>query len=301
MNALCIGDPIDYGNLGLGNQLMTTMSNALLAYLFGRCLVVRSPLLRAAFDFPEFVHSSFPHGRSILELPVLNGRKHLITALVRRDVSYHYQTRWWHAKNILNKEITDHFNVTTVEKAMHAVGAVLFSSPSRVVSLQTNALMKQHSLLTAVHLRTFADSKCPLPGRLTYGDCGQCVPKRTIRCIRTLAFGPAVIFGDNPTLVARVARDGDVNESSFFGQTSKTLTVSTIKSGYELLDPVVIWNTLRLSKVRVGSSGSTFSKSAMLVSGIHTGDILVDLRCQKTFPSDGDLFACRSARWTDLV
>ena len=174
MNELCIGDPIDYGNLGLGNQLMTTMSNALLAYVFGRCLVVRSPLLRAAFDFPEFVHSSFPHGRSIRELP--SGRKQVIPALMH-DRSYHYQTRWWHAKNLFKKEIKEMFNVTTVEQAMHAVGEQLFSSPSRVVALQTNALMKQHSLLTAMHLRTFSDSKCPLPGRLSYETVVNAFPK----------------------------------------------------------------------------------------------------------------------------
>jgi len=292
----CLGDPLDHGVNGLGNQLMAAMSTALVAHLFDKCMVIQSPLLRAAFHLPAKVLPAFPAPFTVQRLP-----DESITRLSRALSSRteHYETRWWWSKDHFKDEIKARFNVTHVEQAMHAMGAWLFSTPR--ASMSTIFLMRRYRIGAALHLRTFSDAKCPL-GNVSYGDCGQCVPHRSVSCINRVRLKNAVVFGDNPSLIEKVTRSTFKNESTYFGRdTSKTVASSRIHDTNAMLDPMVVWNTLRLARVRVVSSTSTFSKSVLLVSGIQRRDMIVDLRCKKDHRTDGELFTCRRVVWQDLV
>lgn len=277
---------------------MAAMSTALVAHLFDKCIVIRSPLLRAAFKLPSTVLATFPDEFPVLRMPDESPPR------LRRALSsqfQHYETRWWWIKDHFKDEIKLRFNVTHVEQAMHTMGVWLFSTPRILISRTTTFLMRRHKIGAALHLRTFSDAKCPL-GNLRYGDCGQCVPHRSVSCIHRLQLKNSVVFGDNPSLIDEVTRSTFKNESTYFGRdTSKTVTSSRIVGTNSLLDPMVIWNTLRLARVRVVSSTSTFSKSVLLVSGVRKRDIIVDLRCKKDHHTDGHLFSCRRVVWKDLV
>ena len=294
----CLGDPLDHGVNGLGNQLMAAMSTALVAHLFDKCIVIQSPLLRAAFHLPTKVLTVFPAPFTVLRLPGESITR-LSSALSSRIE--HYETRWWWIKDHFKDEIKERFNVTHVEQAMHAMGAWLFSTPRASISKSTIFLMRRYRIGAALHLRTFSDAKCPL-GNVPYGDCGQCVPHRSVSCINQVRLKNAVVFGDSPSLIEKVTRSTFKNESTYFGRdTSKMVASSRIHDTNAMLDPMVVWNTLRLARVRVVSSTSTFSKSVVLVSGIRRRDMMVDLRCEKDHRSDGDLFTCRRVVWQDLV
>lgn len=299
-NSACIGDPLNHGVNGLGNQLMTMMSNALLAVVFNRCLVIQSPLIRSVFDLPDWIRSEFPDRPFILP----EGRTRLYKALLDSTVSY--ETRWWWHKDHFKREINSAFNTSTVERAMHIVGKEMFSSPSKDVMQNLNFLLERRKAFQwmAFHLRTFSDAKCPL-GKTSYGDCGQCIPTSSLNCVNALRYQTkkhALIFGDNKRAMEFVAQPGDLLEEEFFQRnTSKQVAESTMK-GQSALDPAIIWNIMRLAPGRVISSTSTFSKSALLCSQrLRKNDIIVDLRCNKAHPSDGALFSCGNVRWSHLV
>tara|TARA_B100001989_G_C24520871_1_gene455790 strand:- start:328 stop:1278 length:951 start_codon:yes stop_codon:yes gene_type:complete len=299
-NSACIGDPLNHGVNGLGNQLMAVMSNALLAVTFNRCLVIQSPLLRSVFVLPNWIKSEFPD-RPLL-LP--EGRTRIHKALQYSSVSY--ETRWWSHKDHFKREINSAFNTSTVEIAMHIVGKKMFSSPSKDVMKDLTFLLERHhaSQWIVFHLRTFSDAKCPL-GKKRYGDCGQCISTNSLNCVNALRYKTnkhALIFGDNKRAMQYVAKLGDLFEEDFFKRNTSKIVADSTAKGQTALDPAIIWNLMRLAPGRITSSTSTFSKSALLCSKrLRKNDIIVDLRCSKAHRSDGALFSCRNVKWSDLV
>lgn len=297
-NIGCLGDPIDHGLNGLGNQLMSMMSNALLAIWFKRCLVIRSPLIRSTFILPHWIKSRFPH--KPLHLP--EGRLQIEQAF--RFSTRSYETRWWYHKDHFKTEINSFFNTSHVEIAMHIVGEYLFSSPVAKVMRNVDFLLKKHNAhrWMAIHLRTFSDAQCPL-GKQRFGDCGQCIPKKSLKCVNAMRTHiPALVFGDNARAINYVYRNNDLIEEELFARNTSKLVAESKITGQSALDPVIIWNIMRLAPRRVVSSSSTFSKSALLCSKtIRKKDILIDLRCKRVHVSDGKLFTCRHVKWTDLV
>ncbi len=296
----CIGDPVNHGVNGLGNQLMAEMSNALLAILFSRCLVIRSPLVRASFKLPSWVRSDFDE--RVRPRPLPEGRSQLVAAFKKRSVPW--ESRWWRHNDHFSAEIKALMNTSSVQAAMHTVGSILFSVPSVRVYQQLNVLIRKMGRedFVAMHIRTLSDARCPL-GKLSYGDCGQCVSTAALKCVREKRRRTsAVIFGDNARTIDSLVVSGDLREEELFGRNTSKLVAGSTSAGTVGGDPAVIWHILRTAPSRVISSTSTFSKSALLCSNhIRRSDLIADFRCWKDHPSDGMLFSCRLPKWRDLV
>ena len=269
------------------------MSSALLAALYGRCLVIRSPQLRAAFDIPPWVRHDFPPGK-VEKIPG-GVRASMLTRLLKMPSQV--ETRWWH-QHTLERRLTQANNVSHIQRAMQIMGRRLFGQPAAAVKETIDRLMLRHQLvrhrLVVVHLRTFAELTCS--GGFELNDCGQCIATRSMACIaQFLRNRRAIVFTDAPRFASQhVVRSFDMTETAFFG---KNTSMRLERSNSATIDSAVIWHMLRGGTSRIVTGISTFSKSALLCSNVQTTrDLIVDLRCRKTWPSDGDLFSCKAAR-----
>ena len=204
-------------------------------------------------------------------------------------------------------------NPETRTRAVAALGAVdydaaraqtfrtLFSAP--VVPLMRDAWTFQ----SAVHLRTVSDVACH-----TYDDIRACrrVCLRTaaLECVVQHARPPVLILSDSAVASAQLkrafadhgVRDGVWDESAVADARNHSAHSRRAAHG-----AMQLWTAFAMAERRFASGISTFSKAALLARPAlrpEQHDFVVDTRCFKGHPSDGELFTCRPASLSaDLV
>ena len=156
---------------------------------------------------------------------------------------------------------------------------------------------------TVVHLRTQSDVRCS-----TYTNmraCSNaCVRPEAIACVVQNSLPPVLILSDaahvSATLKTALEANGigDVHEEDAVVSNAQNHSAASYEAATAT---ATLWTAFfKATRVRIGSSVSTFSKSALL-AGHHWPktspplDFVVDTRCSKHHEVDGELFACRRA------
>ena len=165
------------------------------------------------------------------------------------------------------------------------------------------ALAPPVAFRTAVHLRTYSDVACHTYGNIR--DCNRaCLREDALACVVANAVPPVLVLSDSAIagerLVRMFAERGvrDVFDESVVVDARNHSALSH-RAAYQTLR---LWTAFSGAERRFASGVSTFSKSALLSRGPGAADFVLDTRCFKAHPSDGDLYTCRSASLSrDLV
>lgn len=265
-------------NGGFGNWLYISVEVALLVATRD-CALVLPEILGHWFEFPSYV--ALDDSRMCGE----------IRNMQRASGNAHTRRR-----------VTAAMDFSTFDDARAHVFRELFSHPKPTL---TNA-----SFATVVHLRTYSDVRCS-----TYSDlrsCNRaCVRPEAIACIVQNSLPPVLILSDaahvSATLKAAFAAEGieKVYEEDAVVPNAQNHSASSYESAAAA---ATLWAAFFQAKhVRIGSSISTFSKSALLAGHRRRKsdpsiDFVVDTRCVKGHESDGELFSChRASVRRDLV
>lgn len=260
---------------GLGNWLYISVEVALAAAATNHTLALPS-VLHAQFNLPADVKRVTPECQQIRNMQHTSGSRRL------------------------RKMATRALGDATFAQARARMFRYLFSTPRAPTS---PALPK---VGIAVHLRTVTDVYCK-----TYTDIRSCRQS----CIRsvvlvdlahmiktTLPHRPIVVMSDSrrvsEQLIAQFGTGEDIHDESWLANASDHSGFSKA-AGRRAMH---LWIAFSRANVRVASSPSSFSKSALLsVPNPNSRDYVVDPRCTKAHRSDGDLFTYRKASLTDLV
>lgn len=257
-------------NGGFGNWLYISVEVALLVATRD-CALVLPEILGHWFFFPNYV--SLDDSRACGE----------IRNMQRASGNAHTRRRVMAAMDF-----------ATFDDARQHVFRELFSHPKPTL---TNA-----SFATVVHLRTYSDVRCSTYNNLR--ACNRaCVRPEAIACIVQNSLPPVLILSDtahvSATLKAAFAAEGvaDVYEEDAVVPNAQNHSASSYESAAAA---ATLWTAFFQAKnVRIGSSISTFSKSALLAGRRKKSDpsidFVVDTRCAKGHESDGELFGCRRA------
>jgi uncharacterized membrane protein len=260
---------------GLGNWLYISVEVALAAAATNRTLALPS-VLHAHFNLPADVKRVTPECQRIRHMQHTSESPRL------------------------RKMATRALGEATFAQARAKMFRHLFASPRAPTS---PALPK---VGIAVHLRTVTDVHCK-----TYTDirsCRQsCIRSEVLvdlaRMIKTtLPHRPIVVMSDSrrvsKQLIAQFGTGEDIHDESWLANASDHSGFSKA-AGHRAIR---LWIAFSRANVRVASSPSSFSKSALLsVPNPNSRDYVVDPRCAKAHHSDGDLFTYRRASLTDLV
>lgn len=161
--------------------------------------------------------------------------------------------------------------------------------------------------VVAIHLRTVSDTRCKTHTNIRLCE-GACVRQKSLQCLISTLVNldttsrSVVVMSDSLKLsvqvvqLMRAAGIADVYDESWILNASN-------HSGHSMQSAKVgisLWTLFARSPVRFATSGSTFSKSALL-SFPSKHSYLIDMRCEKARASDGALFTCKEARLKDLV
>lgn len=277
----CIGDPLNHGVNGLGNQLYAIANNAVLAQKYNAMLAISSPIVRSTFSAPRSLPRTCERAREWSH-----------KALMHRNVS----TRWWYWEADTTQPLRP--------RAMHDLFAGRYSKWVQHELHRIRATLPP--LYTVIHLRTWPDRYCG--SKQMIGMCGQCLPTRTLECVHKSVLGTvALLFTDydGDAMRERLVNRGNTveyrTEREIFpiGFDLRNFSLTTIKSKRTLAG--VLWALAYEAPLFIGSASSTLSKSVAMARLDHKPTILSDMRCRRELESDGPLFACTNATPSQLV
>ena len=266
---------------GIGNWFYIAVEVALLALATNRSLVLPD-VFHTAFRLPSSIGRPQTSGRvctPVRDMQVVSGSREM------RIRSIHSAHRM--------RENGDDFRALSFAKVRARMFRHVLGQP---------VLASHHPRFgTAIHLRTVSDVHCH-----TYTDirtCPRvCFRKSALKCIAMTLHLPRPILVLSDALVAAehmkrlLPTAGVYDESSFVNATDHSgLSYSASQNALRL------WIAFARARVRIASSVSTFSKSALLAMPNPSYDYIVDMRCRKSHLSDGDLFDCKRSALKDLV
>lgn len=158
----------------------------------------------------------------------------------------------------------------------------------------------------AVHIRTVSDERCSTYTNMR--DCpGACIRKAVLLCVvqwlrKQHIIGNVMVLSDARDVARRFMELCQLQNVSHVIDESVLVDASnhTALSRESATNALYLWTVFAMAPIRVASSISTFSKSALL-SMRGRNDMLVDTRCHKKHRSDGPIYSCHRARVSDLV
>ena len=140
----------------------------------------------------------------------------------------------------------------------------------------------------AVHVRTWSDMICPDRRR----DCGQCLSADAARCIEhhVAPLSCVYVSSDSLSMVRKIAErlrsrgHWVVGEQDLFGKGS--VAWHFVHDGSNMTMAIANWLMIAHAEVRVGTGGSTFSQSAMMLRPKNR-DVSIDTSCPSQVATSG--------------